>query len=604
MTPIPMKHLFIACLVLLSLSACKNDKTETAEEPQKTNTQENMEFSNVLDQYYEDGLQLDPLSATAAGDHRFNDQMPNYLAEDYKAELQTYYSAYKSKINAFDDADLSESERMSKAILNWECDINLEGLAFDQDLTPINQMWTLQLGIGQLASGAGAQPFKTVEDYQNWLKRLDGYLAWMASAEEKMRQGILSKQVLPKSLILKVLPQLEALTTTNLNAHLFYAPVLNFPKDFSEADKKQLTKAYQDKVKTEIIPAYTKLHDFMAGEYLEAGRISSGLADTPNGAAYYKHQIKRYTTTNMTADEIHELGLQEVARILTEMEKVKQQVGFEGDIMSFFDAVRSTPELMPYKTPAEIIDHFNKIHQIMQPHLENMFDLKPNTPFEVRQTEAFREASASAEYNPGSLDGTRPGIFYVPIPDASTYNVFSSESLFLHEAIPGHHYQIALQQENKDLPKFRKTLWYSAYGEGWALYSESLGKELGLYTDPYQYFGMLSAEMHRAIRLVVDTGIHAKGWSRERAIKYSMQNEAESIAGITSEIERYMANGGQALSYKIGQLKILELRAKAEKTLGKNFNIAKFHNQVLMNGCVPLALLEDNINAWIDSERK
>ncbi|TXD85244.1 DUF885 domain-containing protein [Subsaximicrobium wynnwilliamsii] len=599
-----MKHIFIACLVLLSLSACKNDKTETAEEPQKTNIQENMEFSNALDQYYEDGLQLDPLSATAAGDHRFNDQMPNYLAEDYKAKLQSYYSGYKSKINAFDDADLSESQQMSKAILNWECDINLEGLAFDQDLTPINQMWTLQLGIGQLASGAGAQPFKTVEDYQNWLKRLDGYLAWMASAEDKMKQGILSNQVLPKSLILKVLPQLEALTTNNLNAHLFYAPVLNFPKDFSEADKKQLTKAYQDKVKTEIIPAYTKLHDFMAGEYLEAGRISSGLADTPDGNAYYKHQIKRYTTTNMTADEIHELGLQEVARILTEMEKVKQQVGFEGDIMSFFDAVRNTPELMPYKTPAEIIDHFNKIHQIMQPHLEKMFDLKPNTPFEVRQTEAFREASASAEYNPGSLDGTRPGIFYVPIPDASTYNVFSSESLFLHEAIPGHHYQIALQQENKDLPKFRKTLWYSAYGEGWALYSESLGKELGLYTDPYQYFGMLSAEMHRAIRLVVDTGIHAKGWSRERAIKYSMQNEAESIAGITSEIERYMANGGQALSYKIGQLKILELRAKAEKTLGKNFNIAKFHNQVLMNGCVPLALLEDNINAWIDSERE
>jgi len=305
----------------------------------------------------------------------------------------------------------------------------------------------------------------------------------------------------------------------------------------------------------------------------------------------------------MSADEIHKIGLQEVERISKEMEKVKEQVGFKGDLKAFFNYVRNNKALMPFNDPQQVIDNFNNIKDKMQPQLNKLFDTKPKTPFEVRRTEAFREASASAEYNPGSLDGTRPGIFYVPIPDVTKYNTFSDESLFLHEAIPGHHYQISLQQENEDLPDFRKTLYYSAFGEGWALYCESLGKELGLYTDPYQYFGMLSAEMHRAIRLVVDTGIHAKKWTRERAIQYSLENEAESEASIIAEIERYMAIPGQALSYKIGQLKILELRDKAQKELGENFKIAEFHNQILESGNMPLSLLEKKINAWIASKK-
>jgi uncharacterized protein (DUF885 family) len=256
---------------------------------------------------------------------------------------------------------------------------------------------------------------------------------------------------------------------------------------------------------------------------------------------------------------------------------------------------------MPFTDPQQVIDNFNAIHDKMKPQIDKLFDMQPKTEFEVRRTEKFREASASAQYNPGSLDGTRPGIFYVPIPDVTSYNIYSDEDLFLHEAIPGHHFQVSLTQENENLPQFRKTLWYSAYGEGWALYTESLGKELGLYDDPYQYFGMLSAEMHRAIRLVVDTGIHTKGWSREKAIQYSLDNEAESEASITAEIERYMAIPGQALSYKIGQLKILELRAKAEQELGDNFDIKSFHNEILESGSLPLALLEEKINAWINS---
>jgi uncharacterized protein (DUF885 family) len=284
------------------------------------------------------------------------------------------------------------------------------------------------------------------------------------------------------------------------------------------------------------------------------------------------------------------------------MEKVKAEVGFDGGLKEFFDYVRTRPELMPFNEPQEVLDNFVSIHEKMLPQLEKLFDKTPKTAFEVRRTEKFRENTASAEYNPGSIDGTRPGVFYVPIPDVKSYNTLSDEDLFLHEAIPGHHYQISLQQENELLPSFRKSLWYSAYGEGWALYTESLGSELGLYEDPYQYFGMLSAEMHRAIRLVVDAGMHTKGWTREQAIQYSLDHEAEPEASIIAEIERYMAIPGQALSYKIGQLKIRELRARAEEKLGNKFEIREFHNIVLETGCIPLVLLEAQVDGWIASQ--
>ncbi len=595
-----MKNVLLITICVLFFTACKQD----ADRGNRAEVAVNEDFKELLNNYYEERLQLYPLNATAEGDNRYNDLLPNFLTDEYKAKEVQFFTDYKNKLVSFPDDSLASGQKMSKAVLAWECDRNLDRSKFREDLYPINQMWTLQLSIGQLASGAGAQPFKTVQDYDNWLKRLDAYVAWLASAETRMREGIASKQVLPKSLIKKVIPQLASMTTSNLDEHLFYSPIKNLPKSFDALDKKRLTSAYTKMLTEKVIPAYQQLHDFMNTEYMEAGRTSSGIQGVPNGDDYYAYSIKRYTTTDMSANEIHQLGLSEVARIAAEMEKVKNQVGFKEDLRSFFDHVRAKKELMPFSDPNEVIANFNAIHEKMKPQIEKLFDKKPQTPFEVRRTEAFREASASAEYNPGSVDGTRPGIFYVPIPDVSTYNMYSDEDLFLHEAIPGHHFQISLTQENKELPKFRKTLWYSAYGEGWALYTESLGKELGLYDDPYQYFGMLGAEMHRAIRLVVDTGLHSKGWSRERAIQYSLDNEAESEASIISEIERYMANPGQALSYKIGQLKIRELRAKAEKELGDDFDIREFHNQVLETGCVPLALLEDKIDNWIEHQKK
>ncbi|RBW55801.1 DUF885 domain-containing protein [Tenacibaculum sp. E3R01] len=597
-----MKNIFVSVITAtLLFYSCKQEKKETTNLVTKTQ-KVNTDFDNLLKEYNERKLRLFPISATQAGDARYNDKFPNSLLTEYTYKTESFYDYFKSKLESYKNSDLSESQQMSKAVLAWDCDIALAQNSFKNDLLmPINQMWTINLTIGQFASGSSSQPFKTVVDYKNWLLRLDSYNNWLKSAKDRMQEGIKEGYVLPKSLIEKVIPQFKVLANTTLKDHLFYTPIKNFPSKFSNEEKEELSKKYTNVLNEKLIPSFKSLYNFLKTDYLKAGRKDSGIDGVPQGKEYYQHAIKKYTTTTMTADEIHNLGLNEVGRILSEMEKVKEQVGFKGSLKDFFNYVRENKELMPYTTPKQIIDNFNAIHKKMKPQLEKLFGNKPKTGFIVKQTEKFREASASAEYNPGSLDGTRPGVFYTPIPNATKYNVFSDEALFLHEAIPGHHYQISLTQENKNLPDFRKTLWYSAYGEGWALYTENLGKELGLYTDPYQYFGMLGMEMHRAIRLVVDTGMHAKGWSREKAIEYSLNNEAESEASIISEIERYMANPGQALSYKIGQLKIRELRAKAKKVLGDKFDIREFHNQILETGCIPLALLENKINKWITS---
>lgn len=557
------------------------------------------EFAQLLEDFYDGTMALDPLKATSIGDHRFDAEFPEYLSKSYKDSSIAFYKKFKKKALSFDNQYLKPYDTISKSIIVWECDIHLQSLKFRSELFPLDQMWSRNFVMGQFASGHGAQPFKTVEDYQNWLKRLDGFVGWLDAAEKRMKEGASLRFVLPSSLIIKVVPQLKAMCVTNVEDHLFYSPVKNFPTSFSKEDKEQLTLEYAAMLSDKLIPAFTRLHDYVSTDYLNEGRNSSGIDALPNGKDYYKVAIKKYTTTNFSADEIHQIGLDEVARISSEMNQIKDTLKFEGSLVEFFDHVRNAKELMPYSKPEQVIKGFNSIHQKMSPQLKKMFKEKPKTKFVVRRTEAFREASASAEYTKGSLEEDRPGIFYIPIPDINSYNVLRDESLFLHEAIPGHHYQIALTQENDSLPSFRKNLWLSAFGEGWALYTESLGKELGLYTDPYQYFGMLTAEMHRAVRLVVDTGLHSKGWTREQAIQYSMDNESLPKTMLTREVERYMANPGQALSYKIGQLKILELRALAENELGDQFDIKEFHYEVLNKGCLPLAILEECIIQWI-----
>ena len=583
-------------VILSSLWACQNNTPA----PSASKTQASID--SLFSEYHRERLPLFPIEATFAGDTRYNDLLPNTISQAHRNKLRTFYTQYKTRLQEHDRVQLTENQRTSYDILLWECDVNLEDLSFPTELIPINQFDCLPLMMGQLAGGTSGQPFKTLKDYDNWLRRVDGFVVWCDTAIANMRRGMATGYVLPKVLAEKMVPQMAAFDHGPTEKHLYYSPISLMPKDFSAADRERLTSSYKQMVNEKIIPVYQRLHQFVKEEYLPVCRATSGISAVPGGDKYYAHQIRSYTTTNMTADEIFNLGEQEVARLSQEMEKVKAQVGFSGDLKSFFDHVRKRKELMPFTEPNQVIENFNKIHETMKPQLAKLFDLVPKTPFVVKRTESFREKTASAEYVQGSLDGTRPGTFYVPIPNVLEYNLYSDEDLFLHEAIPGHHYQISLQQENTALPDFRRTLWYSAYGEGWALYCESLGTELGLYKDPYQYFGMLSAEMHRAIRLVVDAGMHTKGWTREQAIQYSLDHEAESEASIVSEIERYMSWPGQALSYKVGQLKIRELRAKAEQALGPKFDIRAFHRIVLEDGCLPLTVLEGKVGRWMEGK--
>jgi uncharacterized protein (DUF885 family) len=586
-----------------------NPSTETV-------TQDIPSIDKLFKDYHQFKLSINPIEATNAGIEGYNDKLVNYISKDVQVGQIIEYTKFLESIDNIEQGTLSESDRISLQVMKWDCELKKEGLQnpivtvasplFDLpniSLMPINQIFSFHLYISSFGEVGGAQPFENTQDYENWLSRVNLFLDWLKTAHSNMQEGVALGVVLPKSIIHKVIGQLDQFTNPNLDEHIFYAAIKNMPAEISIDDRSRLDAAYRAMITENLIPTYQDLKTFLTDVYLPAGTETAGIGALPNGPATYQYLIKYHTSTNMTPDEIFELGKGEVARIRSEMEKVKEQVGFEGDLKDFFAHVRTSKVQMPYTEPQQVIDNFNAIHAKMKENLDKLFDMKPNAHFEVRRTQAYREASASAEYNAGSKDGSRPGIFYVPIPDVTTYNKYSDEALFLHEAIPGHHYQLSLQQENENLPSFLHTEGMGVYVEGWALYSESLGKELGLYNDPYQYFGMLGAEMHRAIRLVVDSGMHAKGWSREQAIQYSKDNEAESEASIIAEIERYMVAPGQALAYKIGQLKIRELRTKAENSFGERFNIKEFHNQILGSGSLPLMLLEEKINNWIEENK-
>jgi uncharacterized protein (DUF885 family) len=561
--------------------------------------EKNGDINNITKTYFEDKNALNPLDATQNGQSQFNDQLAFEMTDSHRKKQAEFYNKYESLLTTVDSTSLSEEEKNSYDIMAWEIAVGKEMLQQNANLMPMHQFWGTHLTMGQYASAESAQPFKTEKDYQNFLKRMDAYTVWLDSAMVYMKKGIKEKVVIPRVLAEKIVPQFQDLLTPKVEDHLFYSSCKKFPADFRPMQKNKFAKAYATLITKKLNPQFEKFIAFMKSEYIPACRATSGIGSIKGGNDLYKVCVKQWTTTNKTPEEIHEIGLKEVARIKAEMEKVKAQVGFKGTIIEFFDHVRNKPELKPFKKPEEVIANFERIHNIIKPNVNKFFALQPKTAFRVKRTEAFREKTASAEYSQGAADGSRPGTFYVPIPDVANYNYYGDEDLFLHEAIPGHHFQISLQQENQQLPDFRKFNWFGAYGEGWALYTESLGKELGLYKDPYQYFGMLGNEMHRAIRLVVDTGLHSKGWTREQAIQYSLENEAESEASIIAEIERYMAVPGQALSYKIGQLKIMELRQKAQQKMGKNFDIKVFHQKVLESGVMPLALLEQKINRWI-----
>jgi len=525
--------------------------------------------------------------------------LANDGSQAFIQEYKSYNLRYLDSLKVYNRAELNANDKLSYDDLKDQLDMSNEGFKYHSEYLPFNQMFALPLTIGQLGSGTGAQPFKTIKNYEDWLKRVSAFSIWADTAIANFKKGEAAGIVLPKALVVKMIPQMKSMIVTDPKESLFYGPIKQIPTTFKPNEKEQITKAYLQAIATVIVPTYKRLADFLQNEYLPNARSTSGYSSMPGGDEWYAYLVRQQTTTNKSPEEVYQTGLKEVSRIKFEMDSIKNLVGFKGDLKAFFEYMKNDKKFMPYKNSKEVLDAFENIHQRMKPNLQKMFEKEPKTPFEIRQTEAFRAASASAEYNQGSADGKRPGIFYVPILDAKTFNITSGmESLFLHEAIPGHHYQISLTQENTALPNFRRFGGHNAYVEGWALYCESLGKELGLYQDPYQHMGALGDEMHRAIRLVVDVAIHTKNMTREQAIKYMTDNEAISTEGATAEIERYMGIPGQALGYKTGAMKIRELRAKYMKQLGSKFKLASFHTEVLKDGSLPLSVFESKMDAW------
>lgn len=558
-------------------------------------------LASLFNDYYEQYLTLFPLEATAFGDTRYNDSLPIRISPDFLAKERAFYQSTLKRLRAIDSSRASDAQRLAADILSYELSMRLEGMNFHNERIPWNQFDGLPLSFGQLGSGAGNQPFKSVKDYEAWLKRVDAFDVWTNVAIEQFRQGIADGYVLPTRLVEKMIQQCSdpSIIAARPEDSLFFDPIERMPESIARADRERLSIAYRETISGKLIPAYQRMAAFLRDEYQAKSRASSGIGALEGGREQYQYWVRYWTTTSLSPDEIFEIGEREVARIRTEMETVRERLGFNGSLTEFFKYVRTDKSFMPYETPEQVLAAYRAIHGKVEPNVDKIFSGRPKTPFEIRRTEAFREKTASAEYNPGSADGSRPGIFYVPIPDAKTFNVTSGmESLFLHEAIPGHHYQVSLQQENQSIPQFARFLWYGAYGEGWALYCESLGPELGLYDDPKQLMGALGDEMHRAIRLVVDVGMHWKGWTREEALAYMLANEPISEEGAVAEIERYMAVPGQALAYKIGQLKIRALRSQYERELGDKFDLAQFHHCVLKDGCMPLSILQQRVADW------
>ncbi len=555
----------------------------------------------------EANLKRNPLNAIFRGDMRYADQFGDYITDAYlAAEKQAAIDdlAGLAKINR---ASLSASDRVSYDVYKWQRTTDLKGFApailAATIVRPVDHFNAPHGFFADLSSGEGAAPYKTVADYENGLKRIDGFDLLYKRSVERFREGLKSGVTQPKLVVNNVIGQLDGLIAQGVEGSTFYKPIKALPADFSAADKTRLTAAYADKIKTAIIPTLTTMRDFLKTDYLPKARDSVGLSAMPGGKVLYKYLIETQTTTDMTPAQIHTLGLSEVARILGEMETVKVKTGFKGSLPEFFKAVRDDPKQHPASVEA-FGDGFRAIGKRVDLSIPKLFTTIPKSPLEIRPVPAFLEKNqAGAYYQQGTPDGARPGVFYYNTYDLPSRSLATMETLYMHEGIPGHHFQISVAQENTALPAFQRFGGNTAYVEGWALYSESLGAELGMYTDPYQLYGHLDDEMLRALRLVVDSGIHDLGWSRDKAIDYMMANSAMGRTDATSEVERYIAIPGQALAYKIGQLTIRRLRTKAEAALGPKFDVRAFHAQVLNDGALPMAVLEAKIDGWIKAQK-
>ena len=553
----------------------------------------------------ERSLKLNPVGALFRGDMRYADRLGDYLTDEHLAASKADNAENLAKLAEIDRSKLSPTDQLAYDVFAYNQQREQEGYApailAASEVRPVNHFSGFHTFYPNFASGQSAAPFKTVEDYENNLKRHEDYIAITDRAIGKFREGMETGVYETKLTIGNVVSQLDTQLAMPVEESPFFMPVKNFPEEFSAEEKARLTVEYTAATE-EIYAAHERMRDFLRDEYMAVARDSVGLSQMKGGAELYRHMVEGTTTLPLEPDYLHELGLSEVARIKNGLEQIKQEVGFEGTLNEFFDYVRTDEQFKPESREA-LTQSYYDIGEQVDEKIGEYFSLVPKTPLEIKPYEEYREKfEAGGSYNSGAPDGSRPGTFYFNAYDLPSRLTTGNVTLYLHEGAPGHHFQISLAQENTDLPAFMRFGGNTAYVEGWALYSETLGYEMGFFDDPWNRYGTLQDEQLRAMRLVVDTGLHAKGWTREQAIDFMLENSGMTRTEVVAEVERYIAIPSQALAYKVGAIKIQELRKRAEDQLGEDFDIREFHAEVLDTGSLPMPVLENKIDRWIASK--
>lgn len=595
-------------LLATMLASCTSVADTTAQ--QQSTTQQAPKLS-PLHQLFADSdeasLKLSPISALFRGDERYMGEFGDYITDDFvNAQLRLAEEDHR-RLQAIDRKALSPQDQIAYDVFAYQNLMAREGLKkVYVDLTvvrPINHFSGLHAQYQDMNSGKSAAPYKTVKDYDNGLSRMEGFATFLDRCIGRMKQGVRSGVVETKLTTRQMIRQFDDLIAQGVDNSPFFQPIKDMPKEFSEADRARLTKAYRDMIGGKVVPAYERVRTYLKKSYLPKARTGVGLVYMKGGKQLYDLLVRQETTTSMSAAQIHALGLEEVARIKGEMDDVRKAVGFKGSLHAFFTHLRTAKEFEP-RSREDLKARYEEIAKRVDVAVRDRFALVPKTPLELRAVPDYLEQTqAGGYYNPGAPDATRPGVFYYNTYDLPSRKIWGMETLYLHEAVPGHHFQISLAQENTTLPNFMRFGGNTAYVEGWALYAEWVGREMGMFKDPYQKFGHLNDEQLRALRLVVDTGIHEKGWSREKAIRFMLDNSALSETETTQEVDRYIANPGQALGYKIGQITIKRLRADAEAALGKRFDVKAFHAQVLDTGALPMEVLKAKIADWVEASK-
>jgi len=607
-----MHHSYRSLLVALSVSvlalggcarhsATDHAAAKSTMPPLPASSATAAQLNRIAEKYHEDYLALHPLAATALGDHRFDDRFGDYASPSWMADGLAIEQEALEKLAALDVQRLSPDERLTYEAFRQGREIDAEGFRYPSELLPVDAVSNLPGKFAALGSGQDGQPFRTARDYDNFLSRMDGFVAWVDQAINNLRSGVAKGVVYPRAVVERTLPPLAEIGVADPKQSIFWQPILNFPAGLTVAERQRLISAYQERLGSKVLPAYRRLHDYLKNEYLKQARSRAGMDALPSGDFWYAYLVRYHTGSQLTPNEVHELGLREVARARSEAARLMHQSSQATDLHSFFEAMRADPNAYYTDAPA-LLAGYGAIRGRVRSAMPLLFAEMPKTPLEIRAVEPLRVTFApAASYRPPGVDGNSPGVLFVNTADLAARPRYLMETSYLHEAVPGNHFQVSLALENPRLPRFRRMGEEASYREGWALYAQSLGRDLGLYTDAYSLAGDQMTQLWMAARLVVDTGLHAKGWTRERAIEYLRANSGLTEAEIAADVDRSMAAPGEVLAGKVGQLRILELRQRAQEKLGPRFDIREFHTQVAADGSLPLPVLEMKINRWISS---